>query len=108
MRATDIIRNLLDIIDSVEQPDSGCGCGGSCGCGADEPAIMVATSDDDELRRFRQILGLFSNDDEGYANSPDEQVSDVDSVTTLAGGGVNGPKHLDDLRGEHGRLYGGN
>ena len=25
-------------------------------------------------------------------------VSDVDSVTTLAGGGVNGSKHVDDIR----------
>jgi hypothetical protein len=33
-----------------------------------------------------------------YANTPNEIVSDVDSVTTLAGSGVNGPKDPKDIR----------
>ena len=32
------------------------------------------------------------------ANSPNEVVAPVDAVTTLAGGGVNGPKHPADIR----------
>lgn len=108
MRATEVIRGLLDIIDSIDGAEADCGCGGSCGCG-DEPAIMVASNDDDEMRRFKQILGLVGTDvATAYANTPDEQVSDINSVTVDAGGGVNGPKHPDDIRGEHPRLFGGN
>ena len=111
MRATEVIRGLLDIIDVIDDAtpsDSGCDCGGECGCGNDDHSVMVASNDDDELRRFKQILGLVGNDSEAYANSPDERVSDLDSVTIDAGGGVNGPKHPADIRGEHPRLFGGN
>ena len=104
MRATEVIRDLLDIIDSIDAAqadDAACGC-------SDNSTVMVAASNDDELRRFKQILGLIGNDNEAYANSPDERISDVDSVTVDAGGGVNGPKHPADIRGEHPRLFGGN
>ena len=108
MRATEVIRGLLDIIDSIEDveaEESSCGCGGA---DHDDATIMVAANDDDELRRFKQILGLVSGEGETYANTPDERISDIDSVTVDAGGGVNGPKHPADIRGEHPRLFGGN
>ena len=112
MRATEIIRGLLDLIDGVDasQPsDDSCGCGGTCGCGDDDHAVMAVATTDDELRRFKQILGLVDDDSpEQYSNSPDERVAPLGSVTVDAGGGVNGPKHTADIRGEHGRLYGGN
>lgn len=112
MRATEIIRGLLDLIDSVDapqqQPADDCGCSGECGCGGDDSTVMAVATTDDELRRFKQILGLADRDDEPYSNSPDERVAPVGSVTVDAGGGVNGPKHTADIRGEHGRLYGGN
>ena len=111
MRATEIIRGLLDLIDGVEaaqQPDSECSCGGDCGCGNDDPTVMAVATTDDELRRFKQILGLQDTNNDEYANSPDERIAPVGSVTVDAGGGVNGPKHPADIRGEHGRLYGGN
>lgn len=110
MKTTDIIRGILDLIDSVNAADDGpaCGCGGECGCDSDEPTIAVATTNDDEMRRFKQILGLIDSDEPTYSNTPNEQVSDVESVTTNAGGGINKPKHVNDIRGEHGRLYGGN
>jgi hypothetical protein len=42
---------------------------------------------------------MLSNRGQGeYSNTPNEIVADVDSVTTLAGGGVNGPKHPHDIR----------
>jgi hypothetical protein len=31
--------------------------------------------------------------------------ADIDSVTKNAGGGVNGPKHPADIRGEHPSMY---
>jgi hypothetical protein len=107
MRATEIIRGLLDLIDgvdAVQQPETGCGCSDD-----DDHTVMAVATTDDELRRFKQILGLVDdNAPEQYSNSPDERVAPVSSVTTDAGGGANGPKHPADIRGEHGRLYGGN
>lgn len=105
MRATEIIRSILDIVDSINSGDSD---ETGCGCNSDDSAVIVAANDDDELRRFRQILGLAANNNDQYANTPDERISSIDSVTDAAGGGVNGPKHSADIRGEHGRLYGGN
>jgi hypothetical protein len=42
---------------------------------------------------------MLSNDSFGpLANSPNEVVAPVSAVTTDAGGGLNGPKHPDDIR----------
>ena len=111
MRATEIIRGVLDFIDLVDQDqhsDIGCDCGDTCGCD-DGSTVMVASNDDDEMRRFKQILGLIPDEGpEVYSNTPNEKISDIDSVTVDAGGGANAPKDVADIRGEHGRLYGGN
>ena len=93
MRATDIVRQVLDLLDQVEgQHDI-------------EPGVIP---DDDACDaeqgepiagRFKQIFAMLDAPSAGpLANSPNEVVADVDSVTTLAGGGVNGPKHPADIR----------
>jgi len=79
MRATDIIRMMLDIIDQkeIQQP---------------EPNEPVAS-------RFRQIYDVLSKrDNRTVANAPNEVVTSIDAVTTDAGGGLNGPKHPADIR----------
>lgn len=78
MRATDKIRAILDLIDSWddEQPDMR------------EP----------ENNRFLQVMDLITPDGEMYTSRPAERIADIDSVTDCAGGGLNGPKHSDDLR----------
>ena len=89
MRATDIVRQVLDLIDQVEgvELDSN-----------DELDVQRVTNDDDPSR-FRQILALLDKGEQmPYGNTPNEIVADVDAVTTLAGGGVNGPKHPADIR----------
>jgi hypothetical protein len=87
MRATDILRQVLDLLDAVE--DS-----------AEQPKVDVQVNQNDEDDgRFKQILAMLDADSFGpLANSPNEVVADVDAVTTLAGGGVNGPKHPADIR----------
>jgi len=88
MRATDIVRQILDLLDTVEgdhdiKPEA-------------EIEINQNAEPDD---RFKQILAMLDADSFGpLANSPNEVVADVDAVTTLAGGGLNGPKHPDDIR----------
>ena len=98
MRATEIIRAVLDIIDSQEEP-------------VEEPGItgtvnIQRTTQDDESARFMQVLDLLSKgDDPAIANAPNEKYADIDAVTTNAGGGVNGPKHPDDIRVKDPRGY---
>lgn len=78
MRATDKIRAILDLIDSWDDP---------------QPDMT-----DPENNRFLQVIDLITPDGEVYSSKPAERTSSVDSVTDCAGGGMNGPKHVDDLR----------
>ena len=62
----------------------------------------------DDIRRFRQIVDLAdSGEPTEYTNTPKEEYAAMDSVTTAAGGGMQAPKHLADIRGEHPSLYPG-
>ena len=89
MRATDIIRNVLDLLDTIE---------GQHDISADVELPVKDTSDQ-EPRRFKQVFAMLDNPSNGdYSNTPNEIVSTVRSVTTDAGGGVNGPKHPADIR----------
>jgi len=67
-------------------------------------------SDASEPNRFRQIKDLIphDNDADPVVNRPKPQYADVESVTTDAGGGVNGPKNPNDLRGNSLRIHGSN
>jgi len=90
MRATDIIRNVLDMIDAINRRP--------------QVAVTVTTdteqeSQDDAERRFEQIADVKTElPQQGFANQPQERVSSISAVTTAAGGGMNGPKHPADLR----------
>jgi len=95
MRATDIVRQVLDLLDTVEgQHDL-------------KPEVKIDVQQNDEPEnRFKSILAMLDSDSFGpLANSPNEVVADIDSVTTLAGGGLNGPKHVDDIRVKDPRGY---
>ena len=90
MRATDVVRQVLDLIDEIDSaPDAQ----------IDGEVTVQRVGGDDDASRFRQIFDLL---DKGEvlptANTPNEKYTDVDAVTTLAGGGVNGPKHPADIR----------
>ena len=92
MRATDIVRQVLDLLDQVEgqhdiQPDVI----PDDNCGAEQSEPIAG--------RFKQIFAMLDAPSNGpLANSPNEVVAPVSAVTTDAGGGVNGPKHPDDIR----------
>ena len=88
MRATDIVRQVLDLLDAVEgQHDL-------------KPEVKIDVQQNDEPdNRFKQILAMLDADSFGpLANSPNEVVAPIEAVTTDAGGGINGPKHPDDIR----------
>jgi hypothetical protein len=89
MRATEFIRDLLDLIDNLDGKDDGtldfadeassdCGCGDDCDCPDCQSKL---------------------------ANSPDTIMATVDMITKDAGGGVNGPKHPSDLRADSISMY---
>lgn len=94
MRATDIVRSVLDLLDGIEKSTT------------DTEANDISNEPGEQTSRFRQILAMLDADDTGpYTNSPNEIVSDVDSVTTDAGGGANGSKHPADIRVKDPRGY---
>lgn len=99
MRATELIRSILDFIDQETV----------------EPTIQITKVNmpDDEMgseeqRRMNQIKDLMPNPSDippVLSNSPDEKIADIEAVTTDAGGGMNEPKHPADIRGEHGSMF---
>ena len=63
----------------------------------------------DDIRRFRQIVDLADKGQQTeYSNTPKEEYAGMDAVTDKAGGGMNAPKHVKDIRGDSLRVYGDN
>ncbi len=98
MRATEIIRDLLDIIEKIENKEEE-----TAEISPASANITAATGVDQN--RFKQIVDLLSQQHQMYANSPAEVVASVDSVTVHAGGGWNGPKNPADMRADSVPLY---
>ena len=89
MRAQDIIRAVLDLIDQDNKPA--------------KPTLTVDVSPEEGepvASRFKQILAMLQNRDNmsPLSNAPNEVIAPIEAVTTDAGGGVNGPKHPADIR----------
>ena len=94
MRTSDIIRAVLDLLDREEETTVT-----TCDEEPPEQGEPIAS-------RFRQIVAMLDNPNHSsLSNTPNEVVADVDAVTTDAGGGVNGPKHVDDIRVKDPRGY---
>lgn len=87
MRAQDIIRAVLDLLDQDETENK-------------IEIDPVPNEPGEQTSRFKQIFHVLSqrNRPEPYSNSPRDSIEDIESVTTLAGGGWNGSKHPDDIR----------
>ena len=111
MKIQDIIRSMLNVIDGVQPPEEQeqvtTVIVGHPTATVQEPEdASPLTHAGDDIRRFKQIVDLADNDGcSPYGNSPKEKVADIDSVTVDAGGGANGPKHPDDLRGNSFPIY---
>ena len=99
MRATDIVRQILDLLDQVEgQHDIEPTVIPNDTCGAEQGEPIAG--------RFKQIFAMLDAPSNGpLANSPNEVVAPVSAVTTDAGGGVNGPKDPADIRVKDPRGY---
>lgn len=116
MRASEIIRGVLDLIDQVEcgqtTPTTVIHIGQEATPPVEvvEPEVVEPTPvdapQDDEHRRFIQILDILSaKPHQTYDNSPGEAYANADAVTTKAGGGWNGPKNPADIRANSVSMY---
>lgn len=98
MRGTDVVRAVLDLIDQVEGNK----------IDMDVAVSMPATGTGTDSR-FKQIVAMLDQTKPfpgmGATTEPNEIVTDVDSVTVNAGGGLNGPKHPADIRVKDPRGY---
>lgn len=100
MRASDIIRNVLDLIDQID-------------CAQQAPEVPMAVVPVEEpvqtgvdSNRFKQIFDILSAErNQMYDNSPDEVVAGIESVTTHAGGGQSGPKNPADIKSNSISMY---
>ena len=97
MRATEIIRGVLDLIDQVE-----------CSQQTEQP--VAAPVDDTRTTGvdlpFKQIFDILSAErNQMYNNSPDPVIAGIDAVTKDAGGGWNGPKNPADLKSNSISMY---
>ena len=86
MKVTDIIRQVLDIVDAAEQ--------------ADAPTVVVQPEQEqpDALIRIRHIAGLLPDGEEGeYQNTPQERTAPVGAAFP-AGDDVHSSKNPADIR----------
>jgi len=106
MRATDLIRSVLCVIDQIEQKEQQAEIPASATISVSVPPEEVHQADVVEPG-FKQIFDLLSGRRHGqYANSPTETVAGIDSVTKDAGAeGWNGTKHPADLRVKDPSMY---
>lgn len=97
MRAIEIIRNIIDLIDDIDQS-------GDIETSAVPDQTSIKTGVDSN--RFRQIIDMISAEKNTmYDNSPDIVIAGIDSVTTNAGGGWNGPKNPADMKSNSISMY---
>jgi hypothetical protein len=87
MRATDIIRGVLDLIDQVE-------------CAQELGQVEPIAGE------FAQTFAKLSAERVTYDNSPAPVLQGIEAVSTAAGlGGTNGPKQPSDLRANSISMY---
>ena len=86
MKVTDIIRQVLDLVDAAEQAES-------------QPiAVEPEVAEPDALIRIRHIAGLLPDGEEGeYQNTPQEKTAAVGAVFP-AGDDVHHSKNPADIR----------
>ena len=114
MRATDLVRQVLDILDQVDNNPVVSRDHDSVNFDLDQDGQIdmeiepvVPAEEPEQLRKQNQIKDLKPSpcDNSEWANSPIERLADIEAVTTDAGGGMQGPKHPADIRGEHPSLF---
>lgn len=107
MRASEIIRSVLDLIDQVESADQPPESTVVTVVQEPEPNIAAPSNDIEEMSRLKQIVDLLpdaTDDDCGYSNSANEKYASIDSVLA-SGTDLLKSKNPSDIRGEHASMY---
>lgn len=94
MRVNDIIRSVLDIIDTAESP------------GPVVTAVAIETDPAQEQRDMLRLAGILDCDDGEYANAPTEVVAPV-TAAFPAGDDVHYSKNPADIRTNAPSMYPG-
>ena len=95
MRVAEVIRNMLDVLDAIEQYDQS------------EDRLDGRLPHDPEVAvRNRQIADLRDDGNKQYPNSPNAQYADVEALTAT-GNDVNKSKHPADIRTNAPSMYPG-
>lgn len=86
MRATEFIRNILDVIDKVDDAQQ-----------HNTSNKLPPEEGESVANRFNSVFKMIQakNAPKQYSNSPNETITDVDSVTVDVGGAQ---RHPDDIR----------
>lgn len=108
MRATDLIRSVLCVIDAIDAQEQQQEIPAQASIAVSVPPEEAETSPLVQPG-FRQIFDLLAGRRDGqYANSPTETISGMNSVTVDAGAeGLNGVKDPADLRVKDPSMYPG-
>jgi hypothetical protein len=98
MRISEIIRNILDLIDQAESEKI-----------TNDLDPQPQGYEDKDIKRFRQIAAVVDTEDAAYGNTPKEKIAGVNAVTHDAGADTwQGTKNVDDIRGTTTRIHGNN
>lgn len=103
MKATEIIRGVLDLIDKVEHTPTETTIAVTNVEPVQDPVITGL-----DTNRFKHIFAMLDaerNSPPMYSNSPNEVIADIAAVTVDAGGGWNGPKNPADMKSDSISLY---
>jgi hypothetical protein len=98
MKATEIIRNILDLIDNIDMKSEQ-------ESGSENVEEIITGVDSNRFKHIFAMLDAERNNPGIYDNSPSVVVLDVDAVTKDAGGGWNGPKNPSDMRANSVSMY---
>ncbi len=94
MKATDIIRDVLDLIDRIDCTS------------VEDTSSTTEVQTGVDTNRFKHIFDLLSAErNQTYSNTPGEAVAPVEAVTVDAGGGWNGPKNPADMKSNSISMY---
>lgn len=93
MKITDIIRNVLDIIDAAEEPQP-----------EGIVAVQVTADPEQEMQDMQKLAGIL--DSEQYQNTPQEEIAPLGAAFP-GGDDLNKPKNPADIRTNAPSMYPG-
>jgi hypothetical protein len=98
MKATEFIRDILDLIDKIDVADER----SNINC-----SVVGTKTQSNSDRAADQVADLVTDLHSNYTTAPNVKYADITAVTTGAGGGVNGPKHPADIKSSTQAMYPG-